>query len=229
MECCREQQTIPLRAHRIGKQILSLIPLSNVYSKNAQEYNPDFYNIQDNTYLRGYFESGKFFSNIKDKINEFFIFGGQFNNHPLLSRMKSEQSVSIHIRRTDKANNDGFFLPTDIGYLKTATQILKSKINDPIFYVFSDDIEWCKDNLPHLLDEHMNFIDDQPGDAGMYKDMFLMSQCKHNIIGPSTFSWWGAWLNANPEKIIIAPHKKLWYRDPPDQFDLIPDEWLVLE
>ena len=88
--------------------------------------------------------------------------------------------------------------------------------------VFSDDIEWVKSNLHY---EDMTFVDWNTG-ADSWQDMYIMSQCKYNIIANSTFSWWGAWLNKTPDKIVIAP--KQWMKEETNQSDIIPETWIRL-
>ena len=98
--------------------------------------------------------------------------------------------------------NQGFICSID--YYRKAIKIINSKIDDPVYFVFSDDIDWCKQNLK--IKHRVYFIDWNKG-RDSYKDMVLMSKCKHNIIANSSFSWWGAWLNNNPQKLVIAPNE----------------------
>ena len=108
---------------------------------------------------------------------------------------------------------------------------MNSKVENPVFFVFSDDIEGAKNLLTKLEVKYtINYVDVNSGDTD-YMELMLMSECKHFIIANSTFSWWGAWLNNNPEKIIIAP--KVWFNDKNYQREyekgtLIPPEWIKL-
>jgi hypothetical protein len=113
-------------------------------------------------------------------------------------------------------------------YLSSAMNIVESQIENPIFYIFSDDIPWCMKNLPSLMKRPLRFPENPPGIDSVLTDMFLMSNCRHNIRGPSTFSWWAAWLNSNPDKIVAAPHPKLWFRDTSGRFDLLPNKWITV-
>jgi len=133
-------------------------------------------------------------------------------------------SVSIHFRRGDYVTNPLTSQHHGVcsnKYYQDAISLLKSKISQPHFFLFSDEPEWLKTNVS--LQEPFRIIDNNPG----YVDLYLMSNCKHNIIANSSFSWWGAWLNNNPDKIVIAPHK--WFNEPGiNTYDLIPETWIRL-
>jgi hypothetical protein len=116
--------------------------------------------------------------------------------------------VSVHIRRGDYANNPktrAFHGTCSSNYYWQAMTVILGEYSDASFFVFSDDMQWVKDNL--TLPEQTLFVSDST--IKDYEELTLMSQCSHNIIANSTFSWWGAWLNPNPEKIVIAP--KRWF------------------
>jgi hypothetical protein len=105
-------------------------------------------------------------------------------------------------------------------YYKKAIGEISKKISDPHFFVFSDDIEWCKENLK--IEFPTEYIGNDTAGYKNSRHLQLMSLCKHNIIANSSFSWWGAWLNNNPEKIVIAP--KDWFINQ-DENDLVPRVW----
>ena len=140
----------------------------------------------------------------------------------MLDIIKSKQSpISIHVRRDDYLSSkyvSGFGGICTIEYYNKAVERIKEEVIDPVFYIFSDDINWCRENLK--LEQGV-FIDWNTGKES-WQDMFLMSQCKHNIIANSSFSWWGAWLNSNSEKIVIAP--RIWWNGLKD--DVVPDSWI---
>lgn len=180
-------------------------------------------------YLDGYFQKPLYFENIREVILDEFTF-------PVIPEglrnvcdqiQSSNDSIGIHIRRGDylKAVNQKVhgILPTSY-YIK-ATELIKTRINNPQYFVFSDDPDWCRNNLSFLgKDYHLNV-----GDYPAWTDMFLMSQCKHQIIANSSFSWWAAWLNRYNKKIIVTP--KQWFLGQLKENDaeaLIPPEWIKI-
>ncbi|GHV57719.1 alpha-1,2-fucosyltransferase [Synergistales bacterium] len=207
------------------------IPFSRVYREKTHYYTPYFLDIADDTYMVGFFESEKFWHGFDKKdIFSIFSFDASFHEDSLLNEINETQSVSIHVRRGDKVNSA--FKPTSLEYIEQALLIIKGKIRQPSFFVFSDDIAWCKIYLPPVVARggggyvSLRFVENK----SVQEDLFLMTRCKHNITAPSTFSWWGAYLNVNPEKIIIAPHESLWYERYEDRYDLLPkgEGWIIL-
>lgn len=142
----------------------------------------------------------------------------------LIDLIKNSNSCSLHIRRGDyvvseKTNN--YHGTCTIEYYKEAMRIIKEKINDTFFFVFSDDINWCKANFKG---DNIDFIDFMRPD---YFDMYLMSLCKNNIIANSSFSYWGAYLNQNDNKVVIAP--SIWFKNEEankKSAGLIPENWI---
>ncbi|MDO8610808.1 MAG: alpha-1,2-fucosyltransferase, partial [bacterium] len=111
--------------------------------------------------------------------------------------------ISIHVRRGDFITNKANPQFIGLDYYKSAINKINKLVNNPLFFVFSNDIPWCKTNLSSLADD-IHYINHNKG-KDAYKDLLLMSACKHNIVANSTFSWWGAWLNQNSKKIVIDP------------------------
>ena len=145
-------------------------------------------------------------------------------NAELASEIQATVSVGVHIRRGDYVANpiaNQFHGVCSLEYYLAAIAKLKEEIGAPRFFVFSDDIGWARQNL--RLPDPTTFVDHN-GEAHDYEDLRLMSLCKHHIIANSSFSWWGAWLSNNPDKIVIAPER--WFRDPSmDPRDLVPEGW----
>ena len=114
-----------------------------------------------------------------------------------------------------------------LDYYRNALSYIKSIHSSLRLWIFSNDISWCKENLTEFIDNTTSFVDWNTG-KDSYQDMYLMSQCKHNIIANSSFSWWGAYLNKNEKKIVVAPQK--WFnRDKPEQYkDIVPESWIQM-
>ena len=147
----------------------------------------------------------KFDAYREDLLKE-FDFAAQPNtqNQALLDEIKKTNSVSVHIRRGDylnETNKQMFFTPS-VEWYKRAMEMIEKYVDAPHYYFFSDDIAWVREHFANIKDA--TFVDINHG-VDAYNDMRLMSACRHNIIANSTFSWWGAWLNTNPDKIVIAP------------------------
>ena len=185
-------------------------------------YHPKILNLQ-NAYLDGYWQSVKYFEDILPILKKEFSFKNcaEEKNHAILNRIINEQSVSIHVRRGDYLKtNDYEVLGKD--YYVRAISIINNKINNPVFYVFSDDIQWCKKNLG--IDAI--YVDWNTG-SNSCLDMFLMSYCKSNIVANSTFSIWGALLNQNEDNLVICPCK--YFQNKKAKKYFWPDKWHKIE
>jgi hypothetical protein len=172
----------------------------------------------------GYWQSPLYFNEFSDEIRRKFSFdefklSGQ--SRLLLSSIRSVESVSIHIRRGDFLAKGFDNAVCTKSYYLNAICLISSKINDPCFVFFSDDPEWVKENIPLL---NAVYVDWNQG-ANSWEDLYLMSQCRHNIIANSTFSWWGAWLNSNEEKLVIVPARFLKNEETPD---IYPENWITI-
>ncbi len=180
-------------------------------------------------YLIGYWQSEKYFKDIENVIRKEFRFKKKpvGKNKSMLKRIMSTNSISIHVRRGDYAidrKTNKFHGVAKAHYYKKAVELVLKKQDKPTFYIFSDDIPWCKKSLGFI--KKAIFVDYNEQEKS-YEDMRLMSSCKHNIIANSSFSWWGAWLNDNPEKIVIAPKK--WFNNHSiSTRDRLPTFWIKI-
>ena len=112
----------------------------------------------------------------------------------------------------------------DLGYYAQAVAHIANRVSQPVFFVFSDDHAWAREHL--VLSHPVHYVDHNDTAHG-YEDMRLMSLCRHHIIANSSFSWWGAWLNPRPDKIVVAPQR--WFNDyDADTRDLCPEGWVRL-
>lgn len=170
------------------------------------------------------YQSEKYFAPIKDIILKELTLKNPLSPQAqnFANNIKLQTSpVSIHVRRGDYVNNlhHSTCLPE---YYYKAMHHIKSKIPNPFFFVFSDDMQWVQNNL----DIH-NAIFVSNSNITEVEELYLMSQCSHNIIANSTFSWWGAYLNKNPHKIVIAPTQWTALKTA-SEFDILPKTWIQL-
>lgn len=186
-------------------------------------WNPNVLKAHDNTYLSGYFQSERYFEDISDTVRKELQLA-----HPLspeasvfadMIEHDERPPISLHVRRGDYVTHPDFGGIADEAYYARAIAMIRSKVPDAHFYIFSDDIPWCKENID-IADAV--FVSSTLPD---YETLHLMSRCNHHIIANSTFSWWGAWCNARTDKIVIAPTRwsnmhEAWYHD------IIPSQWI---
>jgi Glycosyl transferase family 11 len=201
----------------------------NVIAEPHYHFDPALLHAKDNAYLTGYWQSEKYFSDIQEIIRRDFTAKKPLEgkNLELAKKIWSPQSVSLHIRRGDYVSNPQtmkLHQACGMDYYQQCVDYLSRQIKAPHFFIFSDDPMWVSKNLN--LGVPFTFVDHNPPKNG-YEDLRLMSLCKHHIIANSSFSWWGAWLNQNPGKIVLAPKK--WFNSVGyNTKGLIPDEWLKI-
>jgi hypothetical protein len=198
--------------------------LGRIVSERFYHFDPEVLSAPDNVCLTGYWQSEKYFKDISATIREELTVKEPLSgrNLEVAREIEASNSVSLHVRRGDKVNHP-LFPSTSAEYCAQALTLLTGKLTDPTFFIFSDDWPWVRANLP--AGAQVRHVDHNG--AADYEDLRLISLCKHNIIGPSSFSWWGAWLNNNPQKIVIAPAD--WIRIPNHTIkDVYPEDWIVI-
>lgn len=183
------------------------------------QYFPGIEQLPATVYLDGYWQSPRYFEKYAQVIRQALQFrkppAGK--NEELLAQLKACNSVAVHFRRTDYLAEGSSISASN--YYERARKLILAKVKDPVFYVFSDDPQWVKQNVAW---PNLQIVEENTGENS-WEDLRLMSNCRHNIIANSTFSWWGAWLNAHPNKVVIAPLAIL-----KNNRDILPTEWLVL-
>lgn len=200
--------------------------LTGKYLESRIGYNKNIWDLPDGTYFDGYFQSYKYFQNINDLLFEKFKFKYSSDSRvqSLSQEINEKESICLNVRRGDflTSNLLGAISPD---YYYEAVDRLKQMLTNPIIYVFSDDVGWCRNNLIFPLPTR--FVDhDYAGEK--FRNYFeLMLNCKHFIIPNSSFGWWAAYLSSNPCKTVIAP--KSWFKNASiDSKDLIPDQWMTI-
>jgi hypothetical protein len=217
---------------KVYQKIDNIIPYSKkrYFKEQFFPYDPRIEMITDNVYLEGYWQTEKYFKSIASIIRSEITLKEEMNgkNRDLKEKILNDKhSVSIHVRRRDYVTNN---LTNQIHGCCSLTYYYKGiqKINDfldsPNYYVFSDDIPWTKKNLK--INNPIIYVENEEPEKDC-EELILMSLCRHHIIANSSFSWWGAWLGNNADKITIAPSR--WVNDPSrDMSDIIPDEWIKI-
>lgn len=198
------------------------------------KYNPKVFKLhrRNNVYFRGLWQDELYFTDIRNQVLDTFNFrpfDKNSENYKISELIKSTNSISIHIRRGDYISNEKYLnilgnICTE-NYYNSAINYVLRNLKDVSFFVFSDDIEWVKSKYSFLMNHPTTFINHNKG-IDSYMDMQLMSYCKHNIIANSSFSWWGAWLNKNESKIVIAPEK--WFKNNKrlENNHIVPESWM---
>lgn len=192
-------------------------------------YWPKFWQIRPPVYLDGYWQTAKYFQDMEALVRNEFQFSQHMSleNRAIAEIMEESNSVSLHVRRGDYvsdkriANVHGV---CGLDYYLQALDELEGRVRDPYYFVFSDDPQWVLDNMRlegrYMVVEHNQGVDS-------YNDMRLMGLCDNHIIANSSFSWWGAWLGCNLEKVVIAPNR--WFNDfPADARDLYDPTWILI-
>lgn len=191
------------------------------------EYWSGFSNIGDNVYIDGYWQSERYFNEYSDQIRKDFTFSSPLSleNSRVASLIDAVDSVSLHVRRGDYVTNpkNKFLDVCNLTYYKNAVAEIMGTVVKPHFFVFSDDLDWVRDNI--IINSEVTYVDNNRGLASC-NDMRIMSLCKHNITANSTFSWWAAWLNSNAKKKVITPSS--WFAGRLNSKDLVPVEWIKL-
>ena len=185
-----------------------------------------------NAYIDGWFNSYQYFESCRDDIYAIFQVKTSISseNQKVLDVIQKawSRAVSLHVRRGDYvtlASANKWHGVCSLGYYEASIEQMKEKLWDPVFFIFSDDIDWCKANIhfPEWIESH--YIDHN-GSAG-HEDMRLMYSCAHHVIANSSFSWWGAYLWVNLERVVIAPKK--WIQENDHSTDnLLPPSWTLL-
>lgn len=189
----------------LGKLRRKLLPSTIHWFHESKMYHPEILSFED-MYLSGYFACEKYYSDILYDLREKIQFPPSDNplNPELAQEMRECASVSIHIRRGDYLNEENRAMFGNIctdAYYRKAMELVKEEVPDAHFYLFSDDVSYAKQKYQG---EGFTVVDINHGKDSFY-DMWLMSNCKHNICANSTFSFWGARLNGNERKIMIRP------------------------
>lgn len=189
-------------------------------------FQDSLFTLQGDIYLAGYWQSWKYFESISSQIKQQFLLHTNLSPtaQAVLQNIKENTPLSIHIRRNDFANNLAIRKVhgvCSLEYYRKAIRMVRNQHPNIHCFVFTDEPDWAEEKLSSV--QNLKIV----RKTKSYEDLFLISNCKHHIVANSTFSWWGAWLCPNPNKLVIAP--KQWYADEQlnkTTVDLIPKGWI---
>lgn len=214
----------------IPRRIVDIVTLPyyrrRLFYERFFHFDENFAKAPKDTLLVGYWQSEKYFKKITDALRKEFSFksGPDGTNAAIADQIRNSDSISVHIRRGDYVTDpkaSRMHGSANMKYYEDCVNRMITLVKIPVFFIFSDDPEWVKVNF--RLKHPSVYIDHNDADAN-FEDLRLMSLCKHNIIANSSFSWWGAWLNANSDKNVLCPQK--WFNNSiRNTMDLIPAEW----
>jgi len=209
------------------QRFLALLNCKIIKENFNYNYNKDFIIPSKGiSFYYGGWHSENYFIDVQDAILKEFEFAlpNDSENRNHIRNIEATNSIAIHIRRGDFLNADNLHLFGNVctkEYFEKAVGLIETKVGNSHFFVFSNDLAWVKENIAI---NNVTYVDCNSG-SDSWKDMYLMSLCNHAIISNSTFSWWGAWLNKNVNKIVISPSRFL--KD--DIFtDIYPDSWIKI-
>lgn len=190
--------------------------------KEAMVYDKQVQEVHSDTYFKGFWQSQQYFSDYREDLLKMFQPKGKRSNSvgQIMETMSRTNSVAMHVRRGDYVS---IGCNLDMEYYDRALELVnKNAGNAPYVFVFSDDIEFCK-NYFSKYSGKMNFTyPEYESENKTIDDLLLMSRCRHIIIANSSYSWWAAWLNQNSEKIVVCPQTGIWGKD------FYPEEWLKI-
>lgn len=213
------------RRNYLHKLVL-LLAKNNLWFWAFQKENDIWYKekqkiVRDNSYLMGWFQDEKYFIEYRDILLKELTPKKKIRiSKKLRDMLKSDLTVSVHIRRTD-FKKLGNTLP--VSYYKLAQKTMESRVANPQYIIFTDDAEWVKAHLD--FGENAYWVCEE--ELKDYEELFVMSRCRHNIIANSTFSWWGAWLNKNENKIVVGPRQWNVIHTPNMiKENIMPESWI---
>ena len=189
---------------------------------DANSFQPAVLTAPDHAYLRGWWQFEGYFSDHIASIRRAFTFPALgLKSARIAEKIDAATAVSVHVRRGDYLSHSRFgFL--DQQYYRRAVESVCRLVDDVEVFVFSDDTSWCRQQLTFPVPTHV--VDRELPVGHDWEDMCLMSRCSHHVIANSTFSWWAAWLNPSPTKLVVAPSR--WVQDEKRVGDPVPESWM---
>ena len=198
-----------------------------IHERTLSPADPRVFHARARTYLDGYWQSEKYFSDVEDTIRREFTSRDRLDagTREILDRMATAQSVSVHVRRGDYVSHPRASRARSVctpSYYQRCVAYLAERLGHLHLFVFSDDPDWVAANL--RFEYPTTLVSTVPA-RPEHEDLRLMSACRHHIIANSSFSWWGAWLNPHHDQLVLAPRR--WMNDARvDDRDVVPARWI---
>jgi Glycosyl transferase family 11 len=222
----------PFLPWRIRRKLLRVLASQGMevvrwISEPGLQFSPEVLATDKPCVLKGYWQSERYFDSISGQLREDFVIvtAQDPRSAECQTRIRNVKSIGLHVRRADYVtlpSCNAFHGTCSKEYYDAALQLILSRLGqDMELFVFSDDMEWARENIQYALPT--TYVDWNQGRG--YEDMRLMSSCRALIMANSSFSWWAGWLNARPDKLVVAPRQ--WYRAPGAVSDLPLSPWLV--
>ena len=224
-ELPRELGRIGRRLHRLPRWLTG----NRRVVEQGFPFDPRIMSLRPPVHLAGNWQSEKYFADQSDLIRAEFQLREPLTDDRQANadQIADRATVSVHVRRGDYASNpatNAYHGTCEPEWYAKAQHLIEQRLDAPAYIVFSDDPDWARANLPLLT--NARFVDPST-DGRDEQDMHLMALCHHHIIANSSFSWWGAWLNPRPDKLVVAPQN--WFRSSRhDTRDLLPESWTRL-
>ena len=209
-----------------GKRLLPFPKRYHCITEPHYHFYPAVFEQSGHLYLDGYWQSERYFAPVADMLRQDFRFRTpvQPESQPLLSHIKSTPSVCLNVRRTDFVTNT-FHVLCSMRYYHEAMNMVSNKVPGAQFFVFSDDVEWCREqfgNMPNMV-----IAGHEHSGHKFANYLQLMAACAHFIIPNSSFAWWAVWLANRPDAVVVAPNR--WFNYPHwDVRDLMPASWIKI-
>lgn len=223
-----EKKYFFLKQENILEKLVYMLAKHNKWIWNFTEEEDTLYKensrfVHGNCYVKGWFQDERYFREYRDILLKEFAPKKKIKiSQSLREILKEKTTISVHVRRTDfkKYNN-----VLHVSYYKNAKSYIESKVDNPYYIIFTDDSEWVRKHLD--FGNNVFFVQEE----GLqdYEELFVMSRCTHSIIANSTFSWWGAWLNQNEDKIVVGPRQWFNYMKDAAKYNIMPAEWIRLD
>lgn len=210
--------------YRLGVYIESKINKDYFIEPNRAFIEPS--RIINKRYFDGYWQSWRYVQEVEDDLEKEFVPNYRLSDKTLKYQeiIMQENSVFIGVRRGDYAKEEAHYGSFSSKYYKNAMRYISAKVKNPVFYIFSNDINWCKENI-NWNGYNVKFRNKE-FQTNDFEELMLMASCKHAIIVNSSYNWWGASLIPNEDKIVCCP-QKWWFDDKP--IDIIPNEWIRIK